>query len=477
MFPLVLKERGDIAYLILAFILQYYCTASSRITVVDPSVLFGTVHVPIPTRVDSCGIVCHVYLRCILSDVVQIQGFLKLESVSEVRWTGGPHIRDANVKNITLKLLDERRELICVFNVKESELHSEMIPKVLYAEVSIVDFERTVWLGVEGGDRLHFLGDFLKCVPRTASTDKKKLVLSLPPPFSVEASIFSRLLEFHAGYHIDIGFDHETVYIRTSRSFQPTLNIDKLVQSSKLYFVRWTSADSGVAFPDADTLNERAVFYYDQTIILNHVILSYWGRNAYLALLDLDEFVFIPSQLNLQQLYEQEGCLSPFQHQAKLKRFVSICHSCEQGPDWKKLLSTRTSNHFPFNLYKDTWRNIEHASDTWNAEPDTWDVKSVVDPDAIRHYHVHWGSVVSSFMPTADATPKQGVVNESCAIVVHLLNFIVNRRNSSIAHRFDLESLHNMRGKHENFLKIQVKEHSLESSRVYKKKVTRELTA
>lgn len=426
----------------------------------DPRTLFGTVHLQIPVRVHNTDVVCHVYLRCVESDIFEIQGFLKLERVSAALWALGPHISEGDVasSNISLELVDKQRDTIVSFNVVESSKFASTIPRVLQVRLSLLEFQRIVWLVVDGSNRMFYLGDdTLQCAPKILPTQEKNIVVSLPPPFFVDADIFSGLLERHARYHVKLGADHETVYIRSATALGKTPQLEKLIQSSRLRLVSWTSLDSGVSFPNADTLsNVHAVFFYDQTIILNHVILSYWGTNSYLALLDLDEFLYIPSRHTLRQLYEG-GCLSPSRHQAKLKRFVSVCESCEPGPESKEWLAVPDLSFLK--LYKTVWR------DTKNPHANMWEVKSVVDPDVIRHYHVHWGSPVLHLLQSKNNTAaSQGIVSQNCVLVVHFMNLVVDRRNASVKKREDLAFFQNVLSQIDihNFSHITLEEGSFE---------------
>lgn len=405
----------------------------------DPLRDYGIVRLDIPGLHFDIEVILHLYLRAIRDgNHVDIHGIAHIEGVREVHLQGGPQIAEpwdcrSENQNLTVSGHSQLRAVIANFTVIEADLYPSVRPKLLKLRLTDAEFSKLYWVSFNEGTRHACVGDSLQ---RYATSKPEPgtmgAVIVLPPPFGLKPTTAAELLRFHLEYHRKAGFSGEIMYSRTSQVVELTPEIVGEVDSGFFSLMSWTEAESGIALPAGKLHKGHPLSYYDQSVIYNHALLSYWARNTLLFFIDLDEFFYTPKPSGIEKLINDDGCLVPTRHQSKIRRFFAVCTECDPKADWRTWSEVGSLKFL--SRYNTLWRKQD------SEFADVWDLKTLADPDVTRHFHVHWGQAEPSLVPEGDKI-REGVPENDCALLIHFMNLFLNRLNVNSEERDDISTL------------------------------------
>lgn len=112
-------------------------------------------------------------------------------------------------------------------------------------------------------------------------------------------------------------------------------------------------------------------------------------------------------------------------------RYFAVCRSCDASyGDWKTWLTPGAQP--AHQLYEHVWRKKD------SEYGKTYDFKSSVDPDVVRHYHVHFGTVIDELV---GGPVMEGKPSSSCALIIHFSNLFYNRAGIDAGYRWDIREM------------------------------------
>ncbi len=174
-------------------------------------------------------------------------------------------------------------------------------------------------LGVRGWERGLIRLDSLLRSARLPQMEKPLQVYHLQSPLHgllLQPAAFAAALESHLNYHMKLGFNGTVFYCREWQ-------IDSIIDSDVVRYylergllriVRWDE----FSLPSIDSVK-----YEDQAYVYAHALLSFWGTNSRLLMVDLDEYLahWEYSTRNVHDLLTT-GCLAPVGPCIRNKRLV-----------------------------------------------------------------------------------------------------------------------------------------------------------
>lgn len=301
------------------------------VRLVEAEARFGVLSMHLPGLHASEPSVVHAYFKCLRgagASPVDVQGFVSVEQAARPQYGGGPQLAEGGGsmgEDITVAFSDaEAREVARMVGDKDPDHYDfPPQPRFIRARLDEAQLQDVHYISFDSADRLAVLGGRLaaSCSPRT-TRKIKRLVVGVCPPYQMPRRVFQWLLETNIHWHSRVGFDRHVLYWRgdDARAFRGSPTVTKLVSRGRLEIVRWTMADSGVALPFKPRYQGQSLDNYDQAIVYNHLLLSYWGANAIIFFADLDEFFYSPLRQSPRAMLDQGGCLHRYRHHAQLQR-------------------------------------------------------------------------------------------------------------------------------------------------------------
>ena len=246
------------------------------------------------------------------------------------------------------------------------------------------------------------LGEMIANPPASCSGNLRIAVWL--PPVTAPAAV-ARLLVWHARYHRALGFSCQLAYVYYNQLEAALQDEDilQLVKDSQLWIVliedfmaasTWlpnelltgvvnstlSSADRGVA-PN----------YIDQMIVNVHSVLASTGQDTWLLSIDVDEYLTVSQPSDLQAVFSE--CLNGTT--ALILRVPALCPTCllPEGdlPFW-----TEATTH-PLTRYV-------------QQNPTNYDIKSLMRPDEIISFGVHWAYLRDGMQLKAQVAANCGLL-------------------------------------------------------------------
>lgn len=239
------------------------------------------------------------------------------------------------------------------------------------------------------------------------AVEKQQIAHVLIPPRNIPINLYEVLLDRHMRFHRNLGVEQVILYIRPGFMLNAMLEcrsplICHYVQQRLIIIVLWDI----LSFPEG---SEHLKSYHDQHIIYNHALLSLSNLKRYVLLVDLDEYVILPSGTSLLQEMDYghlSGCI----------------------PRYNVMLDDKAKqqcNHNSFEGEIKLWRSCKEFKMVWYSllSPKKLLPKCLLRPSNSWGFRVHGGQ--HFYIKEDGQFEKQGV------FIAHLINLLRKREDDN----------------------------------------------
>mmetsp|Transcript_31385 Transcript_31385/g.69903 ORF Transcript_31385/g.69903 Transcript_31385/m.69903 type:complete len:486 (-) Transcript_31385:565-2022(-) len=218
---------------------------------------------------------------------------------------------------------------------------------------------------------------------------------------------FAAILDRHIQHHRLIGFTRHVLYLRQA-------HLHMLVSHPRV--AAWLEAGHPLIML-WDMIPPRPhLKYYDQRIVYSHATLAFTGMPVYLAMIDADEFV-CPGHKDLHTLQDMLNCCRQGSNtpgvNVQVTRYNVLAAAWDHKKPEAELWSGSSGGEHPLTRY--TLIN-------WSRRMSS---KSLVRPEFIAAYHIHYATAYRRYSPT----PPQ----PACMHIAHVVHMFKARlKNHSV---------------------------------------------
>lgn len=236
-------------------------------------------------------------------------------------------------------------------------------------------------------------------VTAEAMTASNNVVVVLPPLYNVPPEDAAQLIAVNVQYHQALGLK-SLVYVAPPymQAYSGNPCIANMETHQQLRLVLWDMMPASIRHP-----------YGYKPLVYSYALLSSWGTNDVLLMLDVDEFVIVP-EAKSGPLVHIESCIAGLA-QAVAYRCDTVLSSTQYEPDYS---FWRTGGQCSF-----------HVLSQYGAVADCHQMtagKSFVNSSAVSAFAVHSGHV---------ATGRESDIDPDCLSVLHVVNLLTHRVNFS----------------------------------------------
>ena len=219
--------------------------------------------------------------------------------------------------------------------------------------------------------------------PPASCSGNLRISVWLPP--SLAPAAVARLLVWHARYHKALGFSCQLAYVYYNQLEAALQDADilQLVKDSQLWLVlvedffagsTWLPEEMGPGHVNStidDANRGSTVLYMDQMVVNVHSILASTGQDTWLLSIDVDEFLILDQPRNLLTILTD--CLNSTTSLILRVPAVDPTSTAADGdlPLWLEAFAHPLSRYVRQN-------------------PTNYDIKSLMRPDDVVSFGVHW---------------------------------------------------------------------------------------
>ena len=239
----------------------------------------------------------------------------------------------------------------------------------------------------------------------TASLPATRPLLAVLPPLAGRSSARAgaELLAMNIMHHTSIGL---AVVLYVSKEYAASLQthpcLQDLLSSDFVTIITWVETVQSVSHPFAF-----------KSMTYAHAVLASWRSSSRLLIIDADEFLAFDPAWSVSTFLE--NCIGD-SSQATLLRIDTACKSCQDSES--DAAAFGWLNRKPLGSGSSCDGSQLKSYGSILGYHDRWTGKAVVDPNHTHGFAIHGAHILKG----ADI-----VVNQSCAAVMHLVNFWHNR--------------------------------------------------
>mmetsp|Transcript_12334 Transcript_12334/g.26633 ORF Transcript_12334/g.26633 Transcript_12334/m.26633 type:complete len:514 (+) Transcript_12334:286-1827(+) len=204
----------------------------------------------------------------------------------------------------------------------------------------------------------------------------------LRPLYNFTPSVFGPLVQRHVEYYQSLGVSKHIIYLR--KEMIPALllmnaQVARLVAKGKIIIILW------------DELPQHEIWTrkYDQRVVYSHALLAFTGLDVYLMFVDLDEYLVTPrTDLQMQPIQQIFKTCAGHPAEMRVMRYNTLCKNCNHAAPEAHLWVNPFRPDHPLNTYS----LINYVM--------TPAARSIVNPNFMRNFYIHWGSVAAGYNTT-----------------------------------------------------------------------------
>lgn len=245
-------------------------------------------------------------------------------------------------------------------------------------------------LHIEGWDRFVYLPAMQ--VPE-AQRKSPELWVALPPLRGINTTVAATLLWHNVRYHTALGLK-VTAYVLQPQlqAFHQHEHLQTYLAAKQLELVLWNDMSQCSHFPSCQHTMENS-----------HAVLTAWGEQRLLAMLDIDEYLAFPANLTIDTF--MRTCVAN-NSQVVLSRYDVGCSGCK---DEAAVWATSNATVHPLSHYD----VVIHALPQNNG-------KTIVKPNDVLGFAIHSGH-------TLRGSPELLFLPTECGRVLHIKNMFKQR--------------------------------------------------